>query len=70
MNRDQLMGHWHVLRGRVQEKWGKLTNADLDVIEGRYEQLVGRLEQAYGKTRQQVEKDVNHWLKSVEVDAA
>jgi uncharacterized protein YjbJ (UPF0337 family) len=63
-----MQGSWHVLRGKVQEKWGKLTNADLDVIEGRYEQLVGRLEQAYGKSREQAEKDVDHWLR--EMDAA
>jgi len=68
MNREQLQGNWHVLRGKVQEQWGKLTNADLDVIEGRYEQLIGRLEQAYGKTREQAEKDVDRWLR--EQDAA
>jgi uncharacterized protein YjbJ (UPF0337 family) len=58
MNRDTLAGNWKQFRGKIQEKWGKLTNDDLDQIDGRREQLVGRLQELYGKERDELERDV------------
>ncbi|MCB0340207.1 MAG: CsbD family protein, partial [Bdellovibrionales bacterium] len=40
MNKEKLEGNWNQLKGKVQEKWGKLTNDDLDVIQGRRDQLL------------------------------
>ena len=58
MQWDYIEGKWQQLRGRVLEQWGKLTNDDLDVIAGRRDQLVGLLQQRYGKTRDEAERQV------------
>ena len=59
MNRDTLAGNWKQFRGKIQEKWGKLTNDDLDEIDGRREQLVGRLQELYGRERNELEREVD-----------
>jgi uncharacterized protein YjbJ (UPF0337 family) len=48
----------------VQQKWGKLTDDDLDVIEGKREELAGRLQQRYGVAKDEAEKQINTWLDS------
>jgi len=68
MNREQMAGNWRVMRGKVKEQWGRLTNDDLDVIQGKHDQLVGKIQQRYGKQRDQVERDVDRWLDTVEPD--
>ena len=45
MNSDQLEGKWKQIKGSVKEKWGKLTDDDLDVIAGKQEQLVGKIQE-------------------------
>ncbi len=52
-------------KGSAKEKWGKLTDDDLTLIEGRREQLEGRLQERYGKAKDQVRQDVDDWLKSL-----
>ena len=69
MNREQLAGAWYVVRGKVQEQWGKLTDDDLDVINGRHTQLVGKVRQRYGKTREAAEREVDRWLETIDADA-
>jgi uncharacterized protein YjbJ (UPF0337 family) len=61
MNRDTMEGEWRQLKGKVREQWGKLTNDDLDVIAGQRDQLVGLLQQRYGKTRDEVEREVREF---------
>jgi len=58
MNKNQLKGEWKQLRGKVHEQWGKLTNDDLDVIAGKRDQLVGRLQARYGRGQEAIEKEV------------
>ena len=48
MNWDRVEGNWNTFKGKVQQKWGKLTNDDLNVIEGKRTELSGRLQQRYG----------------------
>jgi uncharacterized protein YjbJ (UPF0337 family) len=59
MNRDWLEGNWKQARGKVRERWGKLTDDELDVIAGRRDQLVGRIQELYGNARDQVERDLD-----------
>ena len=49
------------MKGKVKEKWGQLTDDDLDVINGRRDQLEGRIQQRYGLAKDQVRKDVDDW---------
>lgn len=48
MNWDRVEGHWKLFAGRVLERWGKLTDDDMDVIQGQRAQLAGRLQKVYG----------------------
>lgn len=48
MNQDRIRGRWKQLKGKLKEQWGRLTDDDLDVIAGRREQLLGRIQQRHG----------------------
>jgi uncharacterized protein YjbJ (UPF0337 family) len=61
MDSDRFKGNWKQLRGSVQEQWGKLTNDDLDVIEGQRDQLVGRLQERYGIEKDEARRQVSEW---------
>jgi uncharacterized protein YjbJ (UPF0337 family) len=58
MNWNQIAGDWLRFRGRIQENWGKLTDDDLEVVAGRREELIGRLQIRYGLSREEAEKQV------------
>jgi uncharacterized protein YjbJ (UPF0337 family) len=64
MNQDILQGKWEQLKGEARVKWGKLTNDDIDQIEGQREKLVGKLRERYGLARDRAERDVDEWLKN------
>ena len=61
MNSDQLKGKWKQVKGQAREKWGRLTNDDLDVIDGKAEQLAGKIQERYGKSREEAEKEVEEF---------
>ena len=52
------------MKGKIKEKWGKLTDDDLTVINGKREQLEGRIQQRYGYAKDQAKKDVDDWYNS------
>jgi uncharacterized protein YjbJ (UPF0337 family) len=58
MNKDTIEGNWNVAKGKIKERFGKLTDDDLDQVEGNFDQLCGRIEKAYGLSREQVEYDI------------
>ncbi len=62
MNWDRVEGEWKQWKGKVQQQWGKLTNDDMDVIEGNRTELVGRLQQRYGYAKDQAEKEIDRWV--------
>ena len=59
MNKDTFQGKWEQVKGDVQKKWGKLTNDDLDVIKGDSKKLVGNLQEKYGMTKEEAEKEID-----------
>jgi uncharacterized protein YjbJ (UPF0337 family) len=63
MNWDTLKGGWKQFRGRVKERWGELTDDELDRIEGKRDQLVGALQSRYGIAREEAERQL-HELES------
>ena len=65
VNNDVLMGKWKQLRGRVKQRWGKLTDNQLDQISGSYEQLVGVVQERYGYTREKAREQVDGFIDSV-----
>ena len=62
MNEDILKGQWKQLKGLIQEKWGKLTDDDLAKISGNREKMIGKLQERYGRTRQDFERELDAWL--------
>jgi len=64
MNWDQIEGKWKQYSGKAKEKWGKLTNDDLDVIRGRRDQLIGKIQERYGIIKQEAEKQVDEFMRS------
>jgi uncharacterized protein YjbJ (UPF0337 family) len=62
MNSDQLEGKWKEVKGEVREKWGKLTDDDMQIIGGRQDQLIGRVQQRYGIAREAATKEVDAFL--------
>jgi len=61
MNEDMLKGQWMQLKGRVREQWGKLTQDDVDQIQGRAEQLIGKLQSRYGIQRDEAQRQFEAW---------
>jgi uncharacterized protein YjbJ (UPF0337 family) len=66
MNGDILKGKWKELRGQVRAWWGQLNDNDINQIQGRYEQLIGRLQERYGYTRLEAEGEIRKFLKQVD----
>ena len=58
MNKDELNGKWLQIRGAVRTQWGKLTNDDLDQVNGNLERLVGLVQERYGYARERAAKEV------------
>ena len=61
MNSDQVAGKWKQLTGTVKEKWGKLTDDDLTVIGGQKDVLVGKIQERYGITKEEAQKQANEF---------
>ena len=61
MNKDTVQGNWKQLKGKVKEQWGKLTDDDFDVIAGKRDQLVGRIQERHGISRDEAERQVKDW---------
>jgi uncharacterized protein YjbJ (UPF0337 family) len=66
MNRDQFAGKWHELKGKIKQKWAKLTDDDITKVNGKFEELSGRLQKKYGWAKEQAEKEINNWCSSCE----
>lgn len=64
MNWDRIEGNWVQAKGKVLEQWGKLTDDDFNVLEGRRDQLVGKIQERYGIAREQAEKEIAEWQKN------
>lgn len=65
MNRERLEGHWKQFKGRMRERWGRLTGDDLEMIEGRRQQLSGRIQERYGIARDEARHQLERWRHSV-----
>jgi len=58
MNADVIKGKWKQLTGKIKERWGDLTDDDLQAADGHAEYLVGKLQERYGWTKQKAEQEV------------
>lgn len=58
MNEQILKGHWNEAKGKIKQKWGKLTDDDLIRVEGSYDRLLGSLQKKYGYEKDRAEKEI------------
>jgi uncharacterized protein YjbJ (UPF0337 family) len=68
MNWDRISGNWTQWKGRVRERWGKLTDDQLDVVAGRREQLSGRIQDAYGLSSDEADRQLRNWERNLAVE--
>ena len=66
MNSDILGGMWKQLRGEARQRWGELTDDEVDQIDGNVEKLVGKLQEKYGYTREKAQKEADDFLTKME----
>jgi uncharacterized protein YjbJ (UPF0337 family) len=66
MNSDQLKGNWGQFVGKAKEKWAKLTEDDWKVVEGKRDQLVGKIQERYGITREEAERQLGDFQRTHE----
>ena len=66
MNWDQVEGNWTQFKGKVRERWGNITDDDLDVIKGRRDQLLGKVQERYGIAREEAERQIKDFLNNLE----
>ena len=64
MNWDQIEGKWKQAVGKIKEKWGKLTDDDLQMIGGGRDQLVGKFQERYGIAKDEAERQVNEFSRT------
>ena len=69
MNWDQVEGKWKQMKGSAREMWGKLTDDDLEKIQGKRDQLVGQVQERYGVAKEEAERQVAEWLSRQEEKA-
>ncbi len=69
VNWDQMEGKWKQLKGSLKERWGKLTDDDLNVISGNKDKLIGRLQERYGYNREEAERQSEEWARSAGTSA-
>jgi uncharacterized protein YjbJ (UPF0337 family) len=66
MNWQQIEGKWDRMRGKVREKWGKLTDDQIDVIAGKREQLIGALKESYGLEKERAAREIDAWASGLD----
>lgn len=64
MNSDTLKGNWEQVKGRVQRKWGELTNDEIDQVNGNRKILAGIIQERYGRAREEAEREVEEFENS------
>jgi uncharacterized protein YjbJ (UPF0337 family) len=62
MNWDQVEGQWNTFKAKVRQKWGKLTDDDMEQIGGKKDELLARLQTRYGAKKDEMEKSLDEWL--------
>jgi uncharacterized protein YjbJ (UPF0337 family) len=65
MNWDRIEGNWMQFKGKARQQWGKLTNDDLELVKGKRTELAGRLQERYGIARDQADREIDSWLKTM-----
>lgn len=68
MNRDTIGGDWNMLKGRIRQKWAKLTDDDIGSEQGGFEELVGKIQKAYGYTKEKAMEEFESFKRNLNSD--
>lgn len=66
MDWNRIEGNWKQFKGKIKEKWGELTDDDIDRMEGSREQFEGKIQEKYGLGKDQAKANVDDWLKNLQ----
>ncbi|HZP13757.1 MAG TPA: CsbD family protein [Nevskiaceae bacterium] len=66
MEADTIKGQWKQLKGKIKEKWGKLTDDDLTEVEGRRDYLIGRIQERYGIAKEKATEQVRDFERNLQ----
>lgn len=64
MNKDQFAGKWHELKGKAKQKWAKLMDDDISHVNGKFEELSGKLQHRYGWSKDMADREITNWCAS------
>ena len=65
MNWDRVEGNWKQFKGAAREQWGKLTDSDWDTLGGQKDQLVGKIQERYGISKDEAQRQADDWSRSL-----
>ncbi len=68
MTWDKIEGNWKQFMGKARQKWDKLTDSDWDLVAGKRDQLIGRLQARYGISREEAQKQADEWARTQTLD--
>jgi uncharacterized protein YjbJ (UPF0337 family) len=66
MNWDIIEGRWKQMKGSLKQQWGKLTDSDFDTLSGSKDQLVGKIQERYGCTKDEAQRQVDDWSRNLD----
>jgi uncharacterized protein YjbJ (UPF0337 family) len=69
MNWDRIEGNWKQFKGHAREQWGKLTDNDWELIAGKKDQLIGRIQEHYGISKDEAQKQTDEWARAQSEEA-
>ena len=61
MDWERLEGSWREMTGKLKQQWGKLVSDSVTASDGQHDELVGKIQQAYGISRDEAERQINDW---------
>ena len=70
MNWDRVEGNWKQLKGKVKQKWGRITDDELDVIAGSRDRLCGKIQEQYGISKDEAERQMEEWERTTTIEEA
>ena len=70
MNLSQFEGQWKQLKGKAKQQWGKLTDDDINMINGKRDVLIGKLQERYGYNHEEAQRKAEEWLKNMHEEPA
>jgi uncharacterized protein YjbJ (UPF0337 family) len=68
MNWDQVEGNWKVLKGNIREKWAKFTDDDIELMAGKRDRIIGKLQERYGLAKERAEAEADQYISSMDSD--